>query len=475
MTETLIFLLISAFFLSLGFYLGKLISGVKSKGEASLLNEQNNQLKLQIEEIKIQLSSSLNNFKDQVLDIKKEAVNSLSKVEEDREIIRKEKEFLRNELTRRNSEFENLQQRNLEHKAEVDQLQEKFSKEFENLANRILDQKSEKFTLLNKENIQNILSPLNEKIKRFEEKVDKNSNDFIERHAQLGKQLQFLNEQNIKISAEAINLTRALKGDSQKQGNWGEMILESVLERSGLQKDCEYFVQQNFHTEEGKNIRPDVVIHLPGNKKMIVDSKVSLVAYERCINEEEEVNRKQHLKNHLISVKKRVEELSVKKYHTLYEMESPDFVLLFIPIESAFAMASNEYPNLYADAFEKNIIIVTPTTLLAVLRTVDSMWQNEKQKENAFLIAAQAGALYDSFVNLTDDLLKVGKQIGTVQGSYETAMKKLTGKGNLINRVEKLKKLGVKSNKQLDPKLISRAEKDFEEDNQEKNQPLKIE
>jgi DNA recombination protein RmuC len=467
MNEILIFLIISAFFLVLGFFLGKLISGVKSKGEISLLNETNNQLKFKIEEIRAQLSKSLDDFKDQVLEIKNETSNSLFKVEEERELIRKEKDHLSNELTRRNSEFENLQQRNLEQKEEVEKLQEKFSKEFENLANRILDQKSEKFTLLNKENIQNILSPLNEKIKSFEEKVDKNSNDFIERHAQLGKQLQFLNEQNIKISEEAINLTRALKGDSQKQGNWGEMILESVLERSGLQKGSEYFVQQNFHTEEGKNIRPDVVIHLPGNKKMIVDSKVSLVAYERCINEEVE-NQKIHLRNHLISVKKRVDELSTKNYHTLYEMESPDFVLLFIPIESAFAMASREYPNLYADAFEKNIIIVTPTTLLAVLRTVDSMWQNEKQKENAILIATQAGALYDSFVNLTDDLIKVGKQIGTVQGSYDTAMKKLTGKGNLINRVEKLKKLGVKSNKQLDVKLTSHAEKDLEEGIQER-------
>ena len=192
------------------------------------------------------------------------------------------------ELTRRNSEFENLQLKNKEQKAEVEKLQEKFTKEFENLANKILDQKSEKFTSLNKENIQNILKPLQEKIRTFEEKVDKNSNDFIERHAQLGKQLQFLNEQNLKISEEATNLTKALKGDTKMQGNWGEMVLERVLERSGLQKDREYFVQQNFHTENGKRVMPDVVIHLPGEKKMIIDSKVSLNAYERYINEDEE-------------------------------------------------------------------------------------------------------------------------------------------------------------------------------------------
>ncbi len=476
MTETVLLFLISGITLIIGFVFGRMLSGIKHKSETTLLAEKNSNLQLQVEEVKQQLNNTLDQFKIENSETKKETALALQKIEEERESIRKEKDVLRNELTKRNSEFDNLQQRNLEHKAEVEKLQERFSKEFENLANRILDQKSEKFTLLNKENIRNILSPLNDKIKSFEEKVDKNSVDFIERHAQLGKHLQNLHEQNIKISEEATNLTRALKGDSQLQGNWGEMILESVLERSGLQKDKEYFVQQNFHTVEGKNVRPDIVIHLPGNKKMIVDSKVSLVAYERCINETEDLNRKQHLKAHLTSVKKRVDELSAKNYHTLYDRESPDFVLLFVPIESAFAMASNEYPNLYADAFEKNIIIVTPTTLLAVLKTVDSMWQNEKQKQNAIAIATQAGALYDSFVNLTEDLLKVGKQIGTVQGSYETAMKKLTGKGNLLNRVEKLKKLGAKANKQLDPKLISRAENTLNEENfEEEKNTLSIE
>ncbi len=466
MTETLFTFVVSTLALILGFGMGSSLSGLKNKAAVSLLQEKNDHLKLHIEELKSQLNNYLIDFKTQQAETKKETELVIEKVENERELIREAKEKLQNELTKKNAEYDHLQQRSQEHAAEVEQLQNKFSKEFENLANRILDQKSEKFTVINKENIQNILNPLSDRIKRFEEKVDKSSIDFIERHAQLGKQLQFLNEQNLKISEEATNLTRALKGDPQIQGNWGEMILESVLERSGLQKDKEYFVQQNFHIE-GRNIRPDIVIHLPGNKKMIVDSKVSLVAYERCINETEDSERKQHLKNHLISVKKRVDDLSAKNYHALYEMESPDFVLLFVPIESAFAMASNEYPNLYSDAFEKNIIIVTPTTLLAVLKTVDSMWQNEKQTLNAMAIATQAGALYDSFVNLTDDLLKVGKQIGTVQGSYDTAMKKLTGKGNLINRVTKLKRLGAKTSKNLDPKLISLAENDLQEEFEE--------
>lgn len=339
----------------------------------------------------------------------------------------------------------------------MEKIQEKFQKEFENLANKILEEKSAKFTVQNKENLDNILKPLQEKIQSFEKRVEETNKENIDRTAQLRQQIIGLKELNEKITKEANNLTKALKGDTKMQGNWGELVLERVLERSGLQKDSEYTVQSSFVNEEGRRVMPDVIIHLPGNKKMIIDSKVSLVAYERYINETDENEKPTHLKSHILSIKTRIKELSEKNYHTLYQMDSPDFVLLFIPIESAFAIASMEQPTLYSDAFEKNIILVTPTTLLAVLKTIDSMWQNEKQKANAIEIATQAGALYDSFVNLTDELIKVGNQINTVQNSYETAMKKLTGKGNLITRVEKLKKLGVKANKQLNEKLLDRA------------------
>ncbi len=336
-------------------------------------------------------------------------------------------------------------------------MQEKFTKEFENLANKILDEKSSKFTLQNKENIDAILKPLQDKIQNFEKRVEETNKEDITRTADLRRQIIGLKELNEQMSKETTNLTKALKGDTKMQGNWGELVLERVLERSGLQKDSEYFVQQSFTNEEGRRVMPDVVISLPGNKKLVVDSKVSLVAYERYINETDETEKPGHLKNHILSVRKRVSELSDKNYHQLYEMESPDFVLLFIPIESAFAIASMEYPALYSDAFERNIIIVTPTTLLAVLKTIDSMWQNEKQKENAIEIATQAGRLYDSFVNLTEELIKVGNQIGTVQKSYETAMIKLTGRGNLISRVENLKVLGAKASKEQNEKLLKRA------------------
>lgn len=441
----------------IGAYIGITISKLKSKSEQSTLEERliNSQQQLQdskshydLEVQKIEQKNS-----EQLISIKE----TLSKIEVERESIRSEKELLNTELTRKNSDFENLALKNQEQKAEVEKLQEKFTKEFENLANKILDEKSSKFTTQNKENIDAILKPLQEKIQHFEKRVEETNKEDITRSADLRRQIIGLKELNEQMSKETTNLTKALKGDTKMQGNWGELVLERVMERSGLQKDSEYFVQQSFTTEEGKRVMPDVVISLPGDKKMIVDSKVSLVAYERYINEVDESERPTHLKNHLLSVRKRVSELGEKNYHQLYEMESPDFVLLFIPIESAFAIASMEYPALYSDAFEKNIIIVTPTTLLAVLKTIDSMWQNEKQKANAIEIATQAGRLYDSFVNLTEELIKVGNQIGTVQKSYESAMVKLTGKGNLIKRVENLKALGAKASKQQNEKLLKRA------------------
>jgi len=435
MIEYIILGVIAVVMLFIGIFIGKSLGKLKQQSIQKSLESEVSTYQLQLEN----------------------SEKNLQEVKTERESLRNEKDFFKDELTRKNVEFANLQQRNNEQKEEVNQLQAKFQKEFENLAHKIFDENSEKFSNQNKENIQHILNPLQEKIKVFEEKVERNSLNSVKINAELSKQLQFLNEQNLKISEEATNLTKALKGDTKMQGNWGEMVLERVLERSGLQKNSEYFVQQNFVTQEGKRVMPDVVIELPGDKKMIIDSKVSLNAYERYVNEAEETQKIIHLKNHLIAVKNRVNELSKKNYHQLYDMESPDFVLLFIPIEAAFAVASQEYPQLYGDAFDKNIILVTPTTLLAVLKTIDSMWQNEKQKQNAIEIATQAGALYDSFVNLTEELKKVGNQIGTVQNSYDKAMVKLTGKGNLVRRVEKLKELGAKASKQIDAKLIEQS------------------
>jgi DNA recombination protein RmuC len=377
--------------------------------------------------------------------------------------IRNEKEAINIQLTKKEVDFDNLWQRNLEQKQEVEQLQEKFTKEFENLANKILEEKSNKFTEQNKENMKNILSPLQDKIQLFEKKVEDTHKESIDYHAALRQQILGLRDMNEKMSKETINLTKALKGDSKMQGNWGELVLERVLEKSGLEKDREYFVQQSHTNGDGNRVFPDVVINLPDGKKMIVDSKVSLTAYEKYINEEDDNLKASYLKEHVTSIKRHVEQLGEKNYQDLYHIESPDFVLLFIPIEPAFASALNEDTTLYNKAFEKNIVIVTPSTLLATLRTIDSMWTNQKQQENAIEIARQAGALYDKFEGFVTDLVTVGKKMDEGKKAYEESMKKLyTGGGNLITSVEKLKKMGAKAKKSLPENIIARAEKEDE-------------
>ncbi|MDZ4147712.1 MAG: DNA recombination protein RmuC, partial [Flavobacteriaceae bacterium] len=389
--------------------------------------------------------------------------NQLQKSQTDINLLRNEKEQLLVELTQKNSALQFLEQKHAEQKEEVNKLQEKFTKEFENLANRILDEKSAKFTLQNKENLVNILNPLQEKIKNFEKRVEDTHKESIDYHAALRQQIFGLKELNEQITKETLNLTKALKGDSKMQGNWGELILERVLEKSGLQKDREYFVQQSFVTDEGNRVLPDVVINLPDGKKMIVDSKVALTAYERYMNEEDENTKSQHLKEHIVSINRHVDQLSSKNYQDLYQMESPDFVLLFIPIESAFAVALNKDSSLYSKAFEKRIVIVTPTTLLVSLKTIDSMWTNQKQQENAYEIARQAGALYDKFEGFISDLLKVGKKMEEAKTEYGNAMNKLVeGNGNLIGRVEKLKKMGAKASKALPQNILQRAEKNID-------------
>ena len=265
---------------------------------------------------------------------------------------------------------------------------------------------------------------------------------------------------NFNFLYKRSELDGYLKGDNKMQGNWGELVLERVLEKSGLEKDREYFVQQSFTNDEGKRVLPDVVIHLPGNKKMIVDSKVSLTAYEQYVNGEDE-EKERFLKEHVNSLKRHVEQLSEKKYEDIYKIESPDFVLLFVPIEPAFAVALNSDNTLYNKAFAKNIVIVTPTTLLATLRTIDTMWNNEKQQRNAIEISRQAGALYDKFDGLLKDLISDSKKIDDSKTDYNTAMNKLfEGKGNLITSVEKLKKMGAKAKKALPENIIARANED---------------
>ncbi|WP_340198967.1 DNA recombination protein RmuC [Ascidiimonas sp. W6] len=435
MQESLIFIIISLCILVVGTFLGIYIQKLKTKSIKAGLEERERQLKNSLEDLRGQM--------DILTDEKEE--------------IRKEKDTLALQMTRKAAEFDHLLVRNKEQKEEVNQLQEKFTKEFENLANKILEEKSSKFTEQNKENIKNILNPLQEKIQLFEKKVEATHKESIDYHAALRQQILGLKDLNEQMSKETLNLTKALKGDSKMQGNWGELVLERVLEKSGLEKDREYEVQQSFKREDGSRVLPDVIINLPDGKKMIIDAKVSLTSYERFVNTEEE-EQQMHLKAHINSIKKHVDQLSAKKYEDLYEMESPDFVLMFIPIEPAFAIAINHDNSLYNKAFEQNIVIVTPSTLLATLRTIDSMWNNEKQQRNAIEIARQAGALYDKFTGFIDDLTKVGQKMDSAKMEYKGAMNKLfEGRGNIIGSIEKLKKMGAKAKKTLPEPILKRA------------------
>ncbi len=367
---------------------------------------------------------------------------------------------LSKQLTSQKSDSENLQNKLTEHKAEITTLNERFTKEFENLANKIFDDKSQKFTEQNKTNLGEILNPLGEKIKDFEKKVNDVYVSEGKERASLKNQLEMLQQLNQQMSKEANNLTKALKGENKTQGNWGEFILESVLEKSGLVKGSEYKVQESFTNDEGKRLQPDVIINLPENKTLVIDSKVSLNAYERFSSADTEEERILASKEHLLSLKTHIKGLSAKSYQSIHQIQSLDFVLLFIPIEPAFALAVQSDSGLFNDAFEKNIVIVSPSTLLATLRTVASIWRNEKQSNNAIEIAKKAGDLYDKFEGFIKDILEVGKKIDQTKSNYSDAMNKLIdGRGNIISRFEELKTLGAKADKQLPQSLIDRAEK----------------
>ena len=379
-------------------------------------------------------------------------------IEESLEIIRLDNQELIARISIRDTEYTNLQEKLDTQQQETANLQEKFTKEFENLANRILEEKSDKFTKQNKASLETLLTPLQEKIVHFEQKVEQTHKESIDHHASLRQQIFGLQQLNQKMSQETLNLTKALKGDNKMQGNWGEMILESVLEKSGLEKGREYETQQSYTSDAGNRLQPDVVIYLPDNRHMVVDSKVSLVAYEQYINTVDTEEQNRYLQEHLYSLKRHIEGLSEKNYFELYKGTSPDFVLLFIPIETAFSIAINTDNTLYTKAFEKNIVIVTLSTLLATLRTIESMWSQRKQQENAYEIARQAGLLYDKFVGLVTDLQKVGKRIDETRSEYDSAFNKLSeGKGNLITSVQKLKDMGAKAKKSLDSQTIDNA------------------
>ena len=434
MSEIFIPLLFLVIGVAIGAFISNRFTFLKNKSEtskleAAILNteEQKDRLESEIQEVLINL-----------------------------ELMRTEKDSFKNELTKKTTEFTTLEKK-------LEDQEEKLRIQFENLANKILDKKSDKFTEQNKKNLDLLLNPLHKKIESFEKKVETSQKESVGMHAALKQQLESLKDLNQQMSKEAINLTKALKGDSKSQGDWGEIQLEIILEKAGLSNGI-HFTSQGGYRDENENLKkPDFIINLPDNKHLIVDSKVSLTAYEGYFSSENKEDKDNHLKKHIASIRKHIKELSEKQYTELYGINTPDYVLMFVPIEAALLIAFNENNKLYLEAFDKNVVLVSTSTLLATLSTVSSIWKQEDQKRNVIEIARQAGALYDKFVGLVEDLIGVGKKLESAKNDYSSAMNKLVdGRGNLIASVEKIKKLGAKAKKSIPEQILLRSE---EEDN----------
>lgn len=347
-----------------------------------------------------------------------------------------------------------IEDRNSMHLEMLATNKKELTKEFENLANKIFESKEEKFKVQSKEAIDSSLSPLRRDINDFKKQVesayDKESK---ERNILVG-QISELQKQTMKVSADAVNLANALRGDNKTQGNWGEFVLERLLEDAGLTKGREYQVQTSFKNEEDKRRNPDVVVHLPEGRDIIIDSKVSLVAYEKYFHEEDLNKKDKNLAEHITSLKTHIKQLSVKSYEDLQGIKTLDFVIIFIPIEAAFMLALDKFPELMKDAYDKGIILVSPSTLLATLRTIKNLWRYEDQNKNSQLIAERAGGLYDQFVLYVESMEDIGKNISKSYESWNTAYKRLSsGKGNLIRRSEEIKRLGAKTKKHLPESL----------------------
>ena len=346
---------------------------------------------------------------------------------------------------------ENLVEKLENQKGEIENLQKRLTTEFENIATKILKERSEEFSVSNQKNLSEILNPLKERILNFEKKVDETYDKELRDKISLREEVRKLTELNNKVSEEANNLTKALKGDVKKQGNWGEVILERVLERSGLTKGQEYEREEVVEGNDSNVQRPDVIIHLPDNKHIIIDSKVSLVAYERLMSADTDEQRVTYLKDHVNSLRSHVKLLSEKNYQNAQNLNTPDFVLMFLPIEASFSVAVQGDSDIFAYAWERKIVIVSPTTLLATLRTISSIWKQENQTKNAQEIARLSGALYDKFIGFAEDMTKIKANIDRTSNAYDDAMKKMKdGSGNIIRTAEKIKELGAKTgNKSL--------------------------
>lgn len=443
-------------YLIIGLIIGFVVAFLFQKSKKTVPIEEANTLNEEINSLKVEAGKFSERIK--LLEDDKSSLQSELKSE------REKSEKLTSENSSLKSDYSNLQTKLSEQKDEIEELQQRFTKEFENLANRIFKEKADEFSKQSKTNLQEILNPLKERITEFQSKVEETNKESIDRFASLRQHLFNLKEMNQQMSQDAQNLVKALKGDTKVQGDWGEIQLERILERSGLRKGEEYSIQESYTTDDGSRKRPDVIVNLPEDKKIIIDSKVSLVNYERFISAEDDNQRSIHLRAYIDSVRKHIKELSDKNYHAIFDHGTLDFVLMFIPIEPAFSLAIQFGEDLYAQAWDKNIMIVSPMNLFIALKTIANIWKQENQNRNVIEIAKQSGALYDKFVAFTEDLIAVGNKLDQAKGSYVDAMKKLSeGRDNLVKKSERIKELGAKTSKSLPPAILNRAKEDSEE------------
>jgi DNA recombination protein RmuC len=427
-----------------GFLIGFLISKLNNKKSSSLTIEELDEIK----SAKTRAEEKVSLYQNELNELKSNLEKERTKLLE-----------ISSEYSKINTQNVNLEEKLSNQKKEIEELQERFRIEFKNLANEILEDKSKKFTEQNQENLRNILDPLRERITDFRKRVDEIHASDTKSYSELTTHLKTLQELNRRMSDEAENLTKALKGDTKVMGSWGEFVLETILEKSGLVKNEHYTIQESFTDETGKRLRPDVVIKLPEKKSIIIDSKVSLVAYEKYSSADDEKEIERAVKDHIFSIRSHIKGLSAKEYQNIEDLNPPDFVLMFIPIEPAFSLAVQKDPSVFNDAFENNIVIVSPSTLLATLRTIENIWRRESQNKNAMEIARRSGMLYDKFVGFVDDLEKIGKKISEADASYHDAKNKLSdGRGNILRSIETIKELGAKASKSLPDNMIKGIE-----------------
>ena len=461
-----------------GFYLAKF----KYKSESGLSLDEQNTLRSEktILETKLEQTSLLLIEKEQLLKIEQEQTRNLGqnlasrsselKSAEDRtkdleskyqtlsgefKTLQQKSIELEKTLSGRNIEFKTLEENMARQKEEIEKLNTKFNDEFQKIANQILLNNSSSFNKQTGETLDTILKPLRENLEKFEKKVDNTRLEQAKETSSLKEQISLLEKLNLTMTDEARNLTNALRGDNKAQGNWGEGILERILDKSGLEKGRDYLIQQQLISEDNNRFTPDVIVNLPDNKNLVIDSKVSLVAYDNYCSTDNKEQKAKFLKDHIDSLYNHIKMLSAKEYFKLKGLNSPDFVLLFIPIEPSFSLAMHEDPGIYNHAFEKNILLVTPTTLIGALRVISVIWKQEKQNRNVSEISKEAGNMLDKFQGFVEDMKKIGDSIANTDKIYQSAFNKLSsGKGNLINRARKIESLGGKGSKSLPEDLI---------------------